>query len=145
MNGTMFSRGTRFVGIKELGVGDNPLIQWWLSLCGFDGATVRDEVPWCSAAVNGWAWDLRMPRSKSAMARSWLGVGVPILLSEARPENDIVIFRRSKAPTATDGHVGVYAGRESGNVLTLGGNQSNAVSVLPYSIEDLIGVRRLIT
>ena len=73
---TPFQLAQRHVGhvFERAGDLDHPLIQWWLSLCGYD-LGVHDEVPWCSAFVNGIAWELRMTRSKSAAARSWLTVG----------------------------------------------------------------------
>ena len=152
---TAFERALRFVGVAELaGNRNHPLVQWWFSLCGYDPET-PDEVPWCSVFVNGIAWDLRLPRSKSAAARSWLGVGRPILLGEARPEHDVVVLQRGdgeqpgpdvlKAP----GHVGFYAGTErtdatTQRVMVLGGNQSNAVNVASFSPRRVLGVRRLL-
>ena len=147
-----YSRAERFLGIKEI-EGDlhHPLIQWWLSLCtGFDEQS-SDEIPWCSAFVNGIAWDLRLPRSRSAMARSWLSIGrvVPSLL-EAAIGFDVVILQRGSGdqpgPDVLDapGHVGFYAGRESrGRVHLLGGNQGNRVSVGSYDSDRILGIRRL--
>ena len=80
---TAFDIAQRYVGIQELPGGKNhPLISWWLSLCGFE-LDSPDEIAWCSAFVNGIAWDLRLPRSKSAAARSWLTVGESVLLADA--------------------------------------------------------------
>lgn len=40
------------------------------------------------------------------------------------------------------GHVGFYAGRDAqGRILVLGGDQGNAVSVRPYSADQLLGYR----
>lgn len=140
MNISLFELAQRYVGIHELaGDKDHPLIQWWLSLCGFP-PTVHDEVPWCSAFVNGMAWELRLPRSKSAMARSWLNVGVPISITAAQVGWDIVVLSRGQAP---QGHVAIYAGRDSDTVQLLGGNQSDGVKVSPFAMQDLLGVRRL--
>ena len=112
---------------------------WCHLLAGL--SDVHDEVPWCSSFINGIAWLLRMPRSKSARARSWLDVGQAIDLQDARPGNDIVIFRRGNSPTA--GHVGMFAGFANGNIFVLGGNQSNGVTIAPFIVSDLLGVRRL--
>ena len=77
-----------------------------------------DEVPWCSAFMNYICWLLRLPRSKSLRARSWLSVGTPIDISDARPGFDVVILKRGigRQPgpdnlTAT-GHVALFAGLE---------------------------------
>jgi uncharacterized protein (TIGR02594 family) len=140
---TLYDLATRYVGIRELaGQEDHPLILWWLSLC-FDGnLKLHDEVPWCSAFMNGMAWGLRLPRSKSAMARSWLNVGRAIPLVQARPGYDVaVLWRESR--TSPFGHVGLVAGIEDRTIQLLAGNQGNAVSVAPFPIDRVIGVRRL--
>lgn len=146
---TAFELAQRYVHIplERQGTADHPLIQWWLSLCGF-GFDSPDETPWCSAFVNGIAWELRLPRSKSAAARSWLKVGTPIQLVDARPLFDIVILNRggSSDPSATGpGHVTFFAGYFN-PLLTfegLGGNQSNTVTIAPFKVADILGVRRL--
>lgn len=140
---TAFEHAERYRGeIKEIpGSGHHPLIQWWHSLCaqGFDAA---DEIPWCSSFVNGIAWDLRLPRSKSAAARSWLHVGEAVDLPHATAAYCVVVLKRGASPTA--GHVGFYAGQDdAGDLRLLGGNQSNQVTIGTFPIEDLLGIRRL--
>lgn len=145
MNITAYGLAQRYVGVREFGEdGDHPLIRWWLSLCSFDPRTVGDEVPWCSAFANGVAWELRLPRSKSAMARSWLGVGTPVALNDARPGWDVAVFWRG-SPDAATGHVGWFGGYDPGTrkVHVLGGNQADQVSVADYPAERLLGIRRL--
>lgn len=147
---TAYDLATRYVGIRELGDGlDHPLIRWWLSLCGF-GLAAADEIAWCSAFVNGITWELRLPRSKSAAARSWLLVGRPIPLEEAKAENDVVVLVRGSGAQpgpdviAAPGHVGFFAGREGDRVFLLAGNQGNAVSVAGFPVDNILGVRRLV-
>lgn len=156
MTVTPFELAQRHVGIKELaGNQHHPLIQWWLSLCGFSTDT-PDEVAWCSAFVNGMAWLCRCVRSKSAAARSWLLIGTPVQLTDARVGWDVVVLKRGSGnqpgPEVTSGapgHVGFYAGVEVDNatqkvsVLVLGGNQGNAVSIARFPVENVLGVRRL--
>lgn len=138
---TALQLAMRFVGeVKERPTGDHPLIQWWLSLCGF-GFDAQDEVPWCSAFVNGIAWELRLPRSKSAAARSWLGMGVAVDLNVAFAAHDVVVLGRGINPA--QGHVGFYAGRENDTILICGGNQSNSVTVESFPVNRVVGVRRL--
>jgi uncharacterized protein (TIGR02594 family) len=145
---TPFQLAQRYVGIHELIKGDHPLIQWWLSLCGFP-MNVTDEVAWCSAFVNGMCWELRLPRSKSAAARSWLQVGTPISISQATPGFDVVVLKRGQGQQPgpdvinAPGHVGFFAGMENGKVLVLAGNQGNAVSVLAFPLGDVLGIRRV--
>ena len=138
----------RFVGMREMaGAKDHPFIVWCLSLCGLSDA--HDEVPWCSAFLNGICWLLRLPRSKSAAARSWLAVGRPIALEEARPGFDVVVLWRGTAPQPgahvlnAPGHVGLFARLEGNDVLILAGNQGDAVSVARFPKVRVLGVRRL--
>jgi len=145
VNITAFDLASRYIGIQEIaGQKDHPLIQWWLSLCGFP-TDVHDEVAWCSAFVNGMAWELRLPRSKSAAARSWLTVGQAVAIADATVGYDVVVLKRGTDPQpgpdviAAPGHVGLYAGAAQ----LLGGNQGNGVRVEPFDPARVLGVRRL--
>lgn len=150
---TAFDLAQRYVGIREIGgAKDHPLVVWWLSLCGF-GFDVHDETPWCAAFVNGIAWELRLPRSKSAAARSWLTVGRSVPLSEAETAADVVVLKRGTGEQpgpevlAAPGHVGFFAGRDTDRadrVLVLGGNQGDGVTVQPFPVSQILGIRRLI-
>lgn len=145
-----FAIAQRFSDVREIdGRQHHPLIQWGFLLCGM-GPETPDEVPWCSAFAQIPTFILDLPRSKSARARSWLNVGMAITLAEAEPGNDVVILKRGTGHQpgpeviAAPGHVGFFAGAApDGRVLLLGGNQSDAVSVAPFRVEDVLGVRRL--
>ena len=156
---TLYEVAQRYVGIREIaGKKNHPLIQWWGSLCNLDLET-PDEVPWCSTSLNGHAWLLRLPRSKSAAARSWLLVGVPVDFRDAQVGFDVVILKRGagaqpgpEVTSGAPGHVGLFAGwssplQPSGSlpktVLVLGGNQGNAISIAPFPTENILGIRRL--
>jgi len=146
---TAFDIAQRYAGVGELpGAQDHPLIQWWLSLCGF-ALDSHDEIPWCSAFCQHAPWELRLPRSKSALARSWLGVGRTIALSEVVPGFDVVILQRGAGVQpgpenqTAPGHVGFYAGYQPPLVQILGGNQSNKVSIESFPYDRVLGVRRL--
>lgn len=154
MNITAYELAQRYVGIRELGEPgkDHPLIQWWLSLCAGFGVESPDQTPWCSAFVNGICWELRLPRSKSAMARSWLGVGVPVAVFDPVRQSvgfDVVILKRGAGDQAgpevrdAPGHVGFFGGIVGGNVNVLGGNQGNAVSLQQFDVGKILGIRRL--
>lgn len=145
---TLFELAQRFIGMREVpGSSDNDAVLTMLKLDG--DWPQHDEVPWCSAFVNFLAWMLRLPRSKNLRARSWLEVGRPIPLDQAKPGYDVVIIQRpggaQPGPEVIDapGHVFVYAGVEGDDVLGIGGNQGNMVSVGRYPIARLLGVRRL--
>lgn len=150
MDITLLSHGMRYVGIAELaGAKNHPLIQWWISLCGM-GLDANDEIPWCSAFVNGMAWDLRLPRSNSLAARSWLEVGTPVDYMSAKAGYDVVVLKRGLEPQPgpdiinAPGHVGIFAGLTATTISVLGGNQNNMVSVASFPLLRLLGVRRLV-
>lgn len=155
---TLFDIGMRYCGIKEVkGQLNNEHIMAMLKLD--HNWPEADEVPWCSAALNFWCWLLRLPRTKSLLARSWLQIGEVVELHNAVVGYDIVILKQSGGPGASDttspGHVGIYAGNDKAQVLDewkeideseihiLGGNQSDSVNVTGYPVERVIGVRRL--
>jgi uncharacterized protein (TIGR02594 family) len=147
----------RFVGLKEIpGQESNPQV---LAMLRLDAPwPTGDEVPWCSAFVNYIAWLLRLPRSKALSARSWLGVGYPTLLQEATVGFDVVILSRGEGNQPgpevlnASGHVGFFMGLNppisdpslgQQQVLVLGGNQADSVSVGHFSVDRVLGVRRL--
>jgi uncharacterized protein (TIGR02594 family) len=92
MNITAFDIAERFQGTKEIkGTVDNPQV---MAMLKFDNKWPQsDEVPWCSAFVNYVCWLLRLPRSKSLMARSWIGIGEYIDLKDALKGFDIVVLK----------------------------------------------------
>jgi len=148
MNATLFDIAKRHVGIREIpGEGSHPLIVWWLRL-GSGGATLPDEIPWCSGFVNGMCWLLDLPRSNSLAARSWLTVGTKVDLSSAQ-RGDVVILKRGggiqpgpEVLNAT-GHVGFLDHFDGTFIWILGGNQSNAVTISPFVVTNVLGVRRV--
>ena len=145
---TLYDMAQRFVGIEE--APGNTSNSHVLAMLQLDQKWPKgDDVPWCSAFMNYVAWLLRLPRSKSLRARSWLLVGRPIPLDDARAGYDVVIFSRGTGrPAGPDiinapGHVGLFAGIEGDDVLVLGGNQSDSVNVARYPASRVLGVRRL--
>ena len=149
MNITAFDIAQRFIGIDEVpGKESNPAI---LAMLKLDGDWPKDDkVPWCSAFVNYVCWLLRLPRSKSLRARSWLNVGYAIHADDATPGFDIVILRRGKMPQPgpeiieAPGHVGFYAGHQTRSIIQLlGGNQGDTVQVSSYDSKRVLGIRRL--
>ncbi len=146
-----FSLAQRFIGTKEMnGTMDNPQLMAMLTL-DMDWPQ-DDEVPWCSAFVNYICHLLRLPRSKSLLARSWLEVGFGIDFLDASPFFDVVILKRGTGiqpgPEIVNapGHVGFYAGVSVDGALVemLGGNQGDQVKISRYPVERILGVRRLL-
>lgn len=145
---TVYDIAARFIGLEETpGKSFNPAIMAMLKL---DSEWPKDdEVAWCSAFCNYVAWLLRLPRSKSLMARSWLRVGFAIGLDEAWRGWDVVILQRGADPQPgadtidAPGHVGFFSGMNGDTVYLLGGNQGDSVSVAGFSKARVLGVRRL--
>ena len=126
-------------GVKEIiGSTHNKTIVDYAKESGFKWVN-DDETPWCSIFINWVAFKACLERTKSAMARSWLDVGVPVTFPET---GDIVVFKRGNS--AWQGHVGIYISEaENSQINVLGGNQSNAVKISTYNTKDLLGFRRL--
>ena len=109
-----------------------------------------DEIAWCSVFVHHVARVLSLQRAKSLRARSWLAIGTPVELADARPEEDVVSLRRGRGlqpgPEVIDapGHVGFFAGRVPGQVTVLCGNQSDSVTHARFPVDQVLGVRRLV-
>lgn len=146
---TLYELAKPLEGLKELpGGNDHPYIQWCLSLCGY-GPNAHDETPWCSAMVNELAFRLKLPRSNSAAARSWLLVGTPIEIRDAEVANDVVILSRGEgeqpgpAVIHAPGHVGIYCGKDEMGVYLIAGNQGNAVSIQRFPYVRVLGMRRI--
>ncbi|MEM9859402.1 MAG: TIGR02594 family protein [Bacteroidota bacterium] len=99
-----------------------------------------DETPWCSAFVNWCAMMGGYVRTKKLNARSWLEVGSNV--DEKPLLGDIVIFWREKEDS-WKGHVGIFINKVGDDIYTIGGNQSNQVSIAPYNASRLLGFRRL--
>lgn len=138
MDITAYQLAERFAGIREVaGASANAHI---LAMLRLDSSwPTDDETPWCSAFVNYIAWLLRLPRSKSLAARSWLGVGRPVSPEMASVGFDVVILERG----AVGGHVGFFSSMNPDQVFLLGGNQGDSVCVAPFARSRILGVRRL--
>jgi uncharacterized protein (TIGR02594 family) len=157
-----YELASRFSGLAEVPGNDaNPQILAMLKLD--DSWPQDDEVPWCSAFVNYIAWLLRLPRSKSLRARSWLSVGTAVPFQYASVGGDIIVLKRGgekqPGPEVIDapGHVGFFGGWDTDEVIgggvvppkhikrawVLAGNQGNRVSLSLFDEYRILGVRRL--
>lgn len=94
----------------------------------------------CAAFVGSVLAQVGIQGTGALNARSYLEWGEPVDLVRAQ-RGDIVVFWRGSRD-GWQGHVGFYHGIDGNNILVLGGNQGNAVSVAPYSADRLLGVRR---
>lgn len=104
-----------------------------------------DEVPWCSSFVNWCMVAVGEPGTDSARARSWLHYGVPLRVPAL---GCVVVLKRGGAnePGAevvnAKGHVGFFIDEPTpGEVIVLGGNQSNQVCERTYPESRVLGYR----
>ena len=94
---------------------------------------------WCAAFVNASLQQTGIEGTGSNMARSFMDWGQPVTQPQ---EGDLAVFSRGD-PSGPSGHVGFFKGYDDqGNIMVLGGNQGDAVSVAPYSPDQLLGFRR---
>jgi uncharacterized protein (TIGR02594 family) len=98
-----------------------------------------DETAWCSAFANWAAKICGLEYSGALDARSWLGVGIPVVDPEM---GDVCIFWRESIES-WKGHVAFYIGEDARNFWVLGGNQSNQVCIRRYPKYRLLEIRRL--
>jgi uncharacterized protein (TIGR02594 family) len=114
---------------------NNPRIMGYLRSVGLSS---WDETPWCSAFTNWCLGRAGIIGSGRANARSWLGWGT--LLGITRPRfGCVTVLRRTANPAR--GHVGFWVGSHGGQVVLLGGNQSDSVCVKAYPLSHVLGHR----
>lgn len=126
----------------EIGVTEIPgsrhnariLTYWELSKLYFK----TDEVPWCAGFVGSMIELCGLRSTRSGMARSYSDSAFFRKITTPVKGCIVVYWRGSR--TGTLGHVGFFTGRDQhGNVMTLGGNQSNAVNIRPFSADRVLG------
>jgi uncharacterized protein (TIGR02594 family) len=142
MTQAIYDAAEAHLGLQEWpGSRHNPTIVEFAETVGH-GWVQDDETPWCASFVGAVLAQLGLPHTGQLNARSYLTWGEEVPLEQAR-KGDVVVFWRVD-PNSWQGHVGFYAGRDSrGNILVLGGNQGNKVSIAPYGETRLLSVRRL--
>lgn len=124
----------RHIGQREIkGVNHNPLIlRWWKAVKR--GGIKTDEVPWCAAFVGAMLEAVGIVSSRFESAKSYLDWGRPL---DSPVFGCVVVFQRDGG-----GHVGFVVGRDrAGNLLVLGGNQGDAVSIAAFDRARVVGYR----
>lgn len=128
----------RYLGQRETkGPHHNPhILKWWKNI----GAPFKDdETPWCGAFVGGVLAETGIkPVSGGASARNWQKL--PVKLDKPAYGCVVIFWRGSR--NGHSGHVGfVVGGDRAGNLMVLGGNQSDAVNIKPFSRDRVLGYR----
>lgn len=115
----------KFVGLAEvLGKAHNPTIQNWLRT--LSAWWSDDETPWCGTFVAHCLRETGRDVPKNWFrALSWVDAGTRL---DTPAFGCIVVFSR-----VGGGHVGFVVGRDrQGNLMVLGGNQGNKVSIARF-------------
>ena len=124
----------KHVGLMEVkGSQHSPeILQFWRDIKR--GGIKDDETPWCAAFVGAVLERSGVRSSRFESAKSYLEWGVPL----RNPVHGcVVVFTRDGG-----GHVGFVVGRDGvGNLLVLGGNQSDAVNIKAFSPARVAGYR----
>lgn len=131
---TWLTEARKHIGETEIkGAKHNPLITLWWKLIK-RGGIKDDETPWCAAFVGAMLESAGITSSRFESAKSYLTWGsvipAPIL-------GCIVVFTRNGG-----GHVGFVVGADGkGNLLVLGGNQSDQVNIRTFPRDRVAGYR----
>ena len=133
----MVIEATKLYGTLEApGTADNPEIMRWAKETGLSAQGYnKDEVPWCGLSMAVVA--LRAGKTAPSVplrALSWARFGIP---SPEPSLGDVLVFKRTGG-----GHVALYVGEDSKNYFCLGGNQGDAVSIVPKPKIRLHACRR---
>ena len=121
----------KYIGLKEIkGPHHNKqILRFWRDI----GAPFHDdETPWCGAFAGGVLREAGFPTPvNGASARSYLSL--PTKLTKPAVGAIVIFWRGSKS--GPNGHVGFVVGADRhGNIMVLGGNQGDAVSIKPFAI-----------
>lgn len=130
-----------YLGTAEIpGKQSNPWIrQMWFKLGGewlWNAMGSDDSAsPWCGTFVGAVLRESGLPVAKHwYRAKDWLEWGVKL---DGPVPGCVVIYER-----AGGGHVGFAVAQDKiGRILTLGGNQGNRVSIVPFDRYRLLGCR----
>ena len=123
-----------YIGVKEVpGAENSPVIVKWLQK--LKSAWTDDATPWCGTFVGACFSESAIPIAKHwYRARDWLNWGVTLLVPTV---GCVVIYERTGG-----GHVGFVVGRDQNdNLMTLGGNQGDAVNIRPFPRSRVLGYR----
>jgi uncharacterized protein (TIGR02594 family) len=140
-NSIILEEAEKHLGVEEWpGAKHNPAVLAYFETSG-NGWVKDDETSWCAAFVNAILAALALPTTGKLNARSFLDYGEKVELVDVRP-GDIVVYWRGD-PNGWQGHVGFVMSITNGQVMTLGGNQGNKVSIAPYPLSRVLGFRRV--
>lgn len=124
------------IGQREApGAATNPRISGYFRRVGHSSID-SDETAWCAAFVGACLESAGIKSTRSLAARSYLDWGVA---ANAPSFGAVTVLSRTDDPSL--GHVGFLIGETDQQVILLGGNQSNAVSVATFRKTQVLGFR----
>ena len=100
------------------------------------GEIGHDETAWCAAFAGACLARAGHKNSGSLMARSYLNWGEALSVGRT---GAVAILSRGSDPSL--GHVGFLIGENGDDIILLGGNQGDAVSVAAFPRSRLVGLR----
>lgn len=124
----------KYLGVAEIpGKAHAPAIQKWLR--ALKAWWSDDETPWCGTFVAACLKEAGYhPPKHWYRARAYADWGAPLL----KPERGCIVVYHRKG----GGHVGFVTGvDEAGRIYTLGGNQGNRVSEVPFDKARVLAYR----
>lgn len=134
MKAKWITEAEKFIGLREVkGAKHAPeIVQFWKDIKR--GGIKDDETPWCAAFVGAMLERVGIKSSRFESAKSYLQWGKQLVNPVP---GCIVVFSRDGG-----GHVGFVMGKDkAGNLLVLGGNQSDAVNIKAFPISRAVGYR----
>ena len=129
--------GLKWLNTEEAsGSSDNPQILDWARQEGGSIANVyrQDSIPWCSLYANMVLTKVGLRGTETLWALDWANWGIEL------PGTAVGAF----APMKRDGggHIAIVVGRDQhGNLMCLGGNQSDCVNIRPFPAERPLSFR----
>ncbi|WP_426575345.1 TIGR02594 family protein (plasmid) [Xenorhabdus stockiae] len=126
--------GYKYIGVREIkGDQHHPhILQWWKEIKR--GGIRDDETPWCAAYVGAMFERVGIRSSRFESAKSYLAWGMPL---KAPCYGCVAVFTRQGG-----GHVGFVVGvAENGDLMVLGGNQSDEVNIRSFPRSRVSGYR----
>lgn len=141
----LVSVALQYLGVKEIpGIKSNPVIMDMARGLGVSSIYTNDDMSWCAVFINHLIRitgkpivDYKNDKYNLLRARHLLNWGEPVKIHDLRL-GDVVIIERPGG-----GHVFIFiAFAKNGNVIGIGGNQGNQVSIAEFDVDRVLGVRR---
>jgi uncharacterized protein (TIGR02594 family) len=127
-----------FIGVQEIkGNKHNSIILKfgeWAKIHWYN----KDEIAWCAVFVNAMLYLINKQGTRSALAKSFLNIGVKVTLKEVieNPINVVLIFNRGESVTEF-GHVEILKTISDTYYSSIGGNVGDKVVITENTIESL--------